>query len=142
MVTSRKPKSCHCQSRHCICVVKNAGEMMSSSSSAKVILLKLVQIMEAEFLFFFFSPLSLRPGAGSCPCPLRFLGVLLRSLLCQNQPPPPGMSSPQHLVLEQEQLMKEQELIISNKKSLATRHRLISANQSCFSTRLSKCSCC
>lgn len=53
MVTSRKPKSCHCQSRHCICVVKNAGERMSSSSSAKVILLKLVQIMEAEFLFFF-----------------------------------------------------------------------------------------
>lgn len=142
MVTSRKPKSCHCQSRHCICVVKNAGERMSSSSSAKVILLKLVQIMEAEFLFFFFPPLSLRPGAGSCPCPLRFLGVLLRSLLCQNQLPPPGMSSPQHLVLEQEQLMKEQELIISNKKSLATRHRLISANQSCFSTRLSKCSCC
>lgn len=86
MVTSRKPKSCHCQSRHCICVVKNAGERMSSSSSAKVILLKLVQIMEAEFLFFF-PPLSLRPGAGSCPCPLRFLGVLLRSLLCQNQPP-------------------------------------------------------
>lgn len=57
MVTSRKPKSCHCQSRHCICVVKNAGERMSSSSSAKVILLKLVQLMEAEFLFFFFFPL-------------------------------------------------------------------------------------
>lgn len=141
MVTSRKPKSCHCQSRHCICVVKNAGERMSSSSSAKVILLKLVQIMEAEFLFFF---------------PPLFPSVLVQAAVpahsdfwefcsdpsCVRTSHPPGMSSPQHLVLEQEQLMKEQELIISNKKSLATRHRLISANQSCFSTRLSKCSCC
>lgn len=143
MVTSRKPKSCHCQSRHCICVVKNAEERMSSSSSAKVILLKLVQIMEAEFLFFFFSLLfpSFPPSwcrQLSLPTPIFGSSAQIPPV---SEPALPGMSSPQHLVLEQEQLMKEQELIISNKKSLATRHRLISANQSCFSTRLSKYSC-
>lgn len=143
MVTSRKPKSCHCQSRHCICVVKNAEERMSSSSSAKVILLKLVQSMEAEFLFFFFPlfPSVLVQAAVPAHSDFWIFGSSAQ-IPPVSEPAPPGMSSPQHLVLEQEQLMKEQELIISNKKSLATRHRLISANQSCFSTRLSKCSCC
>lgn len=71
--------------------------------------------------------------------PTQILGSLLRSIPAVSEPAPlAGAAS----VLEQEQLMKEQELIISNKKSLATRHSLISANQSCFSTRLSKCSCC
>lgn len=124
MVTSRKPKSCHCQSRHCICVVWREDEQLEF---CKGHFIKISSEHGSRISFFFFSP-SFPPSwcrQLSLPTPIFGSSAQIPPV---SEPAPPGMSSPQHLVLEQEQLMKEQELIISNKKSLATRHRLISAN--------------
>lgn len=80
VLSSRKPKSCHRRSQHRVRGVKNAGERWAAQfCKGHVIKISSNHGSATKYLLFF----PLCPGASSCPCPLRFLGIQLRSLRCQ-----------------------------------------------------------
>lgn len=133
VLSSRKPKSCHRRSQHRVRGVKNAGERWAAQfCKGHVIKISSNHGSATKYLLFFF------------PSVLVQAAVPAHSDFWESSSDPSGVRHEQPSVLEQEQeqLMNAQQLIINQKKSLATRHRLISANQSCFPTRLSKRSCC